>query len=84
MAVVTGAEDVLGQHLVQLNLTIEPFRSLLELSGHREKHCRGAVGAIGLSITWFCNIPVDQTLGREITGGWGKKIHCGFHMDEAK
>ena len=77
-AVVVGAEDVLGRCLIQLDLAIEPFRSSLELSGHRGKHCRGVVGAIGSSVMWFCNIPVGQTLGRENTGGWGKGIQCGF------
>ena len=52
--VVMGAEDVLGRRLMHLDLAIEPFCSSLEPSGHRGKHCRGAVDALGLSIIWYC------------------------------
>ncbi len=37
--VVVGAEDVLGRRLKQLGLTIQPFCSSLEPSGHRGTHC---------------------------------------------
>jgi hypothetical protein len=47
-AVVVGAEDVLGRHLKQLGLAIEPFCSSLE-----GMHCRGAIDATGLSIKWL-------------------------------
>jgi len=53
-----GAEDVLGRHLKQLGLAIEPFCSSLKPSGHRGTHCRGAIDALGLSIIWLV-IPVD-------------------------
>jgi hypothetical protein len=57
-AVVVGAEDVLGRHLMQLDLAIEPFCSSLEPSGHRGTHYRGTVDALGSSV--MCTvIPVD-------------------------
>ena len=58
LAVAVGAEDVLGQCLMQLDLAIEPFCSSLEPSGHRGTHCRGAVDALGSSVRWLV-IPVD-------------------------
>ena len=54
VVVVVGAEDVLGRRLMQLELTIEPFCSSLEPSGHRGKHCQGAVDALGSSVMWYC------------------------------
>jgi hypothetical protein len=45
---------VLGRRLMHLDLAIEPFCSSLEPSGHRGKHCRGAVDALGSSIIWYC------------------------------
>jgi hypothetical protein len=58
LAVVVGAEDVLGRRLKQLGLANEPFCPSLEPSGHRGTHCRGAVDALGSSIIWLV-IPVD-------------------------
>jgi hypothetical protein len=49
-AVVVGAEDVLGQHLVQLDLAIEPLCSSQEQFGYRGMHYQGTVDAIGLTI----------------------------------
>ncbi len=49
-AVVVGAEDVLGQRLMQLILAIEPLCSSLELSGHSGTHCQGVVDATGSSV----------------------------------
>jgi hypothetical protein len=63
-AVVVGAEDVLGRHLMQLDLAIEPFCSSLEPSGHRGMHCRGAVDALGSSVIWYC-----YTCGLTFRGG---------------
>ena len=58
LAVVMGAEDVLGRRMKQLGLAIEPFCSSLEPSGHRGTHCRGTVDATGSSVIWLV-IPVD-------------------------
>ncbi len=49
-AVVVGAEDVLGKHLMQLDLVIEPLCSLPEPFGHRGMNCQGAVDATRLSV----------------------------------
>jgi hypothetical protein len=49
-AVVVGAEDMLGQRLMQLGLAIEPLCSSLELSGHRGTHCRGTIDALRSSV----------------------------------
>jgi hypothetical protein len=75
--VVVGAEDVLGRRLIYLNLTIEPFCSSLEQSGHRGMHCRGAVGAIRPSIVWYC-YTCELTFQGGNTGGWGKE-YCVIH-----
>ncbi len=40
-----GAEDVLGQFSMQLNLAIGPLCSPLEPNGHAGTHCWSAVGA---------------------------------------
>jgi len=68
-AVVVGAEDVLGQHLMQLDLAIEPFCSLLESFGHRGTHCRGTVETIELSVMcWYlCTCELNFQGGN--TGG---------------
>ena len=47
LLVVVGAQDVLGQRLVHLDLTIEPFRSSLEPFGHRGTNYQGVVDALG-------------------------------------
>ncbi len=56
--VVVGAEDVLGQCLMQLDLVIEPLCSSLEPFGHRGTHCPGAEETIGLSVMWYF-VPVN-------------------------
>ncbi len=48
-----GAEDVLGPHLIQVDLTIEPLCFSLEPSGYRGTHCRGTVDATGSSVMLY-------------------------------
>jgi hypothetical protein len=64
LAVVVGAENVLGRRLMHLDLAIEPFCSSLEPFGHMGMHCQGAVDALGLSIMWYC-----YTCGLTFWGG---------------
>ncbi len=52
-AVVVGAEDVLGQRLMQLDLAIEPLCSSQEPFGHRGMHYRGVVDAIESSFIGY-------------------------------
>jgi hypothetical protein len=75
--VVVGAEDVLGQRLICLNLAIEPFCSYPKQSGHRGMHCQGAVDAIGPSVMWYC-YTCGLTFRGGNTGGWGKG-YCVIH-----
>jgi hypothetical protein len=63
-SVVVGAEDLLGQRLMQLDLAIEPFCSSLKPFGHRGTHCRGAVDALESSVIWYC-----YTCGLNFWGG---------------
>jgi hypothetical protein len=75
-AVVVGAENVLGQGLMQLDLAIEALCSSLEPSGHRGMHCQGAVDATESSIMWYiysCGSPLQggsARVGRERAVIW--------------
>ena len=75
LAVVVGAEDVLGQHLIHLDLAIEPVCSSFEPSGHRGMHCRGAVDALGSSVMWYCHT-CGLTFWGGNTDGWEKGPNC--------
>ena len=68
---------MLGRHLIPLDLVIEPFRSSLELFGHRGMHCRGAVGATGWSVMWFCDSCGSNSWEGEQVGG-GRELGVGF------
>jgi hypothetical protein len=76
---VVGADDVLGRCLMQLDLTIEPLCSSLELFGHRGMHCQGRVDATGSSVMGNIYIPMDQPFWEGVHGWVGKGPYCGGH-----